>query len=481
MYFNNKKHTVEYGIAGTIGKNDMPDRKVLITEGVGTNADFITFGGANPFRFYSNLDIANVNGKLEYELKLGENENSKPKHIIKIGYNGDLSKYDFFNRTIRVNTTTILPSTTIDTNNPQAFFDSNSNNLFYLGIEDPTYKVNILQYINAGYLNYNRNWKKLSLDIGARVEYLFRETRSRTETGDLTKKLDKNKYSPLDINPVLNIKYEVTEQSNLRFTASKTSTKPRFREILPFRFQDGDGNFTSGNKDLKNTQNYNIDFKYEFFPSQGALIAASLFGKRIVDPITRLVEGNSTGLLTKYDNFEEATLYGIEFESAFNLSYIFKESPLANRFTFGLNTIYMKSNEKADPAKFPRLTTTDRSLQGASDFIINTDVVYDLIKNDRTESKLSFIFNTFSERIYAVGTDSAADIAQKPINMLDFTWRNTFSKKYQVNFTIRNILNDDILAVQNPTKEVAVPSRFSNVNNQLTQGVNFGLEFSYTF
>ena len=65
--------------------------------------------------------------------------------------------------------------------------------------------------------------------------------------------------------------------------------------------------------------------------------------------------------------------------------------------------------------------------------------------------------------------------------MLDFTWRNTFSKKYQLNLTVKNILNSDILATQDPTKPIANPSQFSNVNNRLTQGTNVALEFSYTF
>jgi hypothetical protein len=107
--------------------------------------------------------------------------------------------------------------------------------------------------------------------------------------------------------------------------------------------------------------------------------------------------------------------------------------------------------------------------------------VYDLIKNEKVESKISFIYNTFSDRIYAVGTDGAADIKQKPINMLDFTWRNSFQKKYQLNLTIKNILDANILATQDPTRPVVDPANFSNVNNLMTQGTNVSLEFSYTF
>lgn len=483
LYFKEKKHTLEYGIAATIGKNNMPDRKTLITEGVGENADFVTFNGANPFRFYSILDNLNVNGKVEYEIKFGNDVDGKSKNIIRFGYAGDMTNYDFFNRTIRVNGGGNLTDTTIDTNNPQAFFDTNFDNgsLFYASTSDPTYKVKIAQFINAGFLNYNRNWEKLTADLGVRFEYMFRETKSRTETSTVTSPFEIKLYDPIDFSPILNLKYALNDKTNMRFTASKTSTKPRFREILPFRYQDGDGNFSIGNPDLKNTQNYNVDLKYELFPNQTSMVAVALFGKHIQDPITRLLEGTSTGFLTKYVNFEEANLYGIELESNFSLDLIFGETFFAKRTTFGINTIFMKSEEKADKAKFPRITSTDRSLQGASDFIINADIVYELIKNEKVESKVSFIYNTFSDRIYAVGTDGASDIKQKPIDILDFTWRNTFSKKYQLNLTVKNILNSEILATQDPTRPIANPSQFSNINNRLTQGVNIGLEFSYTF
>ena len=461
----------------------MPDRKTLITEGVGQDADFVTFNGANPFRFYSVLDNLNFNGKAEYEIKFGNEIEGKSKNIVRFGYAADMTTYDFFNRTIRVNGGGNLNDTTIDTDNPQLFFDTNfdNGNLFYASTSDPTYKVKVAQFINAGFLNYNRNFEKLTLDLGVRFEYMFRETKSRKETSSVNTPFDVAVYDPIDLSPVLNLKYELNEKTNLRFTASKTSTKPRFREILPFRYQDGDGNFSIGNPDLKNTRNYNVDLKYELFPSQTSLLAVAIFGKHIQDPITRLLEGTSTGFLTKYVNFDEANLFGAELESNFGLDLVFGETFFSKRTSFGINAIFMKSEEKADKVKFPRITSTNRSLQGASDFIINADIVYDLIKNDKVESKVSFIYNTFSDRIYAVGTDGASDIKQKPIDMLDFTWRNTFSKKYQLNLTVKNILNSDILAIQDPTRPVANPSQFSNINNRLTQGVNVGVEFSYTF
>ncbi|OYX83002.1 MAG: hypothetical protein B7Y83_12955 [Flavobacteriales bacterium 32-34-25] len=483
LYFKDKKHTLDYGIAASLGKNEMPDRKTLLSEGEGENAEYITFNGADPFRFYSELENFNVNGKLSYEIKWKENEDGVFKNALKFGYNGDMTSYDFFQRTIRIFGGSGLTDTTLNTNDPQAFFDNafNSGSLSYRSTADPTYKVEISQFINAGYINYNKNWNKFILDLGLRVEYLFRETTYRTEETDFSKPSLKLEYDPLDFSPVVNLKYMPSDRTNIRFTASRTSTKPRFREILPFRYSDGDGNFAIGNEKLINTTNYNGDLKYEIFPTPTSLFSATAFAKYIENPISRLLTGTSTGFLTSYDNFESATLFGLELETSIGLDNFFKDSDFAKRFNIGFNTILMKSKEEADKAKFPQLTNTSRSLQGASDFIINADIAYEIIKNDRTESKINLIFNTFSERIYAVGVDRADDIKEQPINMLDFTWRTTFNKKYQLNFSAKNILNQKFNTTQDATRELANPATYSNINQQLSLGTNIGLEFSYTF
>mgnify|MGYP006142483665 CR=1 FL=1 len=483
LYFNDKKHTIDYGIATTIGKNNMPDRKILITEGVGNDANYVTFNGVDPFRFFSILNNFNMNGKLEYQLGFGDKKDNKYANVVRLGYNGDITLYEFFNRTIRVNGGGTLTNTEMDAENPQEFFNQgfDNGNLFYRSTADPTSKVDITQFINAGLLSYTKNWNKITLDLGLRVEYMLRETKYKTETSTVNSPFLKKKYTPLDFNPVLNIKYMVTEKANIRLTASKTSTKPRLREILPFRYQDGDGSFTFGNPDLKNTINYNFDLKYEIFPNQSSLISATAFAKYIENPISRLLQGTSTGFLTKYDNFDSATLYGLELEASIGLDNLFKESIVAKKTSIGVNTIIMKSEEEASPERFPRLTSTSRSLQGASNFIINTDIAFEILKNESNESKVSLIYNTFSDRIYAVGTDGAADITQKPIHQLDFTWRNTFNKKYQLNLSVRNILNQKFKATQDPTNPIAYPERFSNVNQLLNLGINAGLEFSYTF
>src|SRR5690606_450514 len=160
LYFNEKKHSLDYGIAGTIGMNDMPDRKILIAEGTGADASYVTFNGADPFRYYSMLDNFNVNGKLEYQVDFGEGTaDGRSANILRAGFNSDMTQYKFFNRTLRVNGSANLDDTTLNTDNPQQFFDANfdNGNLYYVSYADATYKNALSQITNAAFLNYTRN------------------------------------------------------------------------------------------------------------------------------------------------------------------------------------------------------------------------------------------------------------------------------------------------------------------------------------
>ncbi len=98
--------------------------------------------------------------------------------------------------------------------------------------------------------------------------------------------------------PVVNAKYELTENSNLRFNGSKTITRPVTMELLPLQYISPDGKSILGNPNMKNSDNYNIDFKYELFPKNNELISAGLFAKQIQNPIERIFIAGAGGSWT---------------------------------------------------------------------------------------------------------------------------------------------------------------------------------------
>lgn len=481
--WENKKHQLHFGGSGSLGNNKVPDRKVLRTAGLGAEAEYITTNGINPFKFYQTLENINYNTRLEYELGLQPNEEDGFDTKIRIGHNFDVIEYDFFTRFITVQATGIdLPD--LDTNNPESFFQQGFSEGFlsYNSTFDPTATSKVDQYINAGYLNISKEWNTLLVDIGVRAEYApreitFREPLDRPETA-----YQILKYDPLDISPSLNIRYNHTEKSNIRLAASITTTRPRLREILPTVYQDGDGNQVIGNPELLNSKNYNLDLKYEIFPSNSQLFAITAFGKYLENPIERLARSTSVGYRTYFDNFEEAFLYGLELEGRFNIGNMLKTENL-EKLNFGFNGILMSSNATADDndPRFAAVTNKDRSLQGASDWGINADLGYEIFRTNQSESTVNLIFNTFGRRIYAVGVEGADEIYEKPLNQLDLSWNTKFNNHWELRLTARNILNEETLFTQDPTQQIRFPDRFSNVIEGFDVGTTFGANVTYTF
>lgn len=486
LQWEEKKHQLHFGGSVGIGNNNVPDRRVLRAAGSGEDAEYITTNGIDPFKFYQELENKNANARLEYELGLQPNDNTDFDTKIKVGYNFDAIEYDFFNRLISVDidqsSQEALPP--LNTNDPEAFFQQGFSDgyLFYANTADPAAKSRILQYINAGYIDFSKQWGEFLFQLGARAEYAYREIVYREPLSSIDDQYLKEEYNPFDISPSLNVKYTMNEKSNLRFAASKTITRPRLREILPTVYQDGDGNQVIGNPDLINSTNYNADLKYEFFPSSSEVIAIGAFGKYLENPIERLSRATSIGYRTFFDNFDEAYLFGLELETKLNIGNITKSEALED-LTFGFNGILMNSNASTSPdnPRFAAVTNKDRKLQGASDWGVNTDLAYQLINREKLNSTVNLIFNTYGKRIYAVGVEGADDIYEKPINQLDFSWNTDFNDTWGLRFTVRNILNEKTMFTQNPTQEIMFPDRFSNVTESFDRGVTFGLNVTYKF
>lgn len=475
LEWENKKHQLHFGGSGSMGNNNVPDRRVLRAAGTGENAEYITTNGINPFKFYQELENVNFNSRIEYELGLQRQEDEEFSTRIKFGYNFDGIQYDFFTRTITAQASqTALPN--LDTNDPEAFFQQGFSEGFlsYASTFDPTSNSKIDQFIQAGYLNLLKEWDDVLLDIGVRAEYAPREITFKNPLDRPDTPYKQINYEPFDFSPSFNLKYNLTEASNLRLASSITTTRPRLREILPTVYQDGDGNQVIGNPDLLNSRNYNVDLKYEIFPTNSELLAITAFGKYLENPIERLARSTSVGYRTFFDNFEEAYLYGLELEARIDLG---------NAVSFGFNGILMDSRASAaeNDQRFAAVTNKERRLQGASNWGINADLNYILFDRGNTESSLNLIYNTFGKRIYAVGVEGADEIYEKPINQVDIVWSTQLNNNWGFRLSARNILDEETLFYQDPTQAVRFPNDFSNVVESFDLGTTFGASLTYKF
>nr|WP_315191366.1 outer membrane beta-barrel protein [uncultured Flavobacterium sp.] len=475
------KHTVKAGGAYVKTSFQQPDRKFIT--GIKTNDNEInmSYGGNNLNRQY--LD---VNGNfyfssfLEYNLKFG---NKEKLNNLSIGYNSFIndmnSSYRFFSarRNIDKNYTASLNSISENINE-----DINNGIIYTQEESNGDYKVKLNQFVNAGYFNLFMTFgEKWDLNAGLRAESSTREIKYREQGDPYGSAYRKKTDDKLDILPSVNLKHLLNDNSNLRISVAKTITRPVAMELLPINYINADATSESGNPNLLNSENYNADFKYELFPNNKELFAVGVFGKMINNPIERVFKptANSGGQITTFKNSEQAVIFGAEIEMLFQLSRI--NESLSN-FSFGFNTSLMSTDVKIDLKKQGNEleNSSNRKLQGASNWLINTDLKYDFTLNKEWKNSMTLVYNVYGDRIFAVGSSGIDHIYEKSFSKLDFVWSSLISKNIELKLAVDNILNPSYKKElgSNSTLEITEESL---VLKEYKKGVGFSINIGYTF
>ena len=251
-------------------------------------------------------------------------------------------------------------------------------------------------------------------------------------------------------------------------------------ESLDINLINADGTTERGNSDIENSENLNADLKFELFPTSKEMFAATLFAKYIDNPIERTIQASATGSgqTITYFNNDSATLFGAEFEFLVQLSRLHDN---LNGFSFGLNTSLMITEatvNKNRPGYFD--TFEKRNLQGASNWLINSDIKYEFNIGSTSKNTASLVYNVYGERIYAVGIAGNDHIYEKPFHKLDFVWGSTINKKWDLKFSIDNILNP-LYKRELGTESLIPISASSLLLQSFKRGVGFSTSISYTF
>lgn len=240
--------------------------------------------------------------------------------------------------------------------------------------------------------------------------------------------------------PSLNLKYALTDNSNLRASASMSYTLPQFIETAFFRNSFSTYS-TIGNKDLVPVENTNFDLKWELFPSQGELFAIGAFYKRLKNPIARIETGNN--VMTYFNVGSSAQVAGAELEIKKNLITTANENG-ENVLSVGANVSYLYTTQKLEDPKANFTNYNGESaLQGASPLLVNADISY-LLNGKNWKWTSAIVLNYFSDRIFAIGTQGFQNVIEKDIPMLDFVSSASLNKHWGINIRLRNILNPEI-------------------------------------
>ena len=275
------------------------------------------------------------------------------------------------------------------------------------------------------------------------------------------------------------LKYEVNERQNLRFGASKTYTLPQFIERALFIYEKVNES-KIGNPNLYESDDYNFDLKWEFFPKNEELISVTAFGKYIQNPMNEVTIASSTNDISYVNTGDFGYVAGAEIEYR-KLLWNF-DSANTKKLSAGINASYLYSKQDLSSTKVIKetdynvaFTNSSSKFTGASDLLLNADVSFLNEWNDKKNNiTTTLAYSHFSDRIYAIGTNDRGNLIDKGFGTLDFIAKSKLNNKWNLGIVFKNILNPAIERVQENTNETITVLSYK-------KGINFSVNLNYQF
>lgn len=271
-----------------------------------------------------------------------------------------------------------------------------------------------------------------------------------------------------DFFPALNLKYTLNDEQSLRFSASRTVTRPAFVEMAPFLYRESYGSAAlRGNADLKNGYNINLDLRYELFPSHSTdMFSITGYFKVLQSPIERIQEAEGGSTVHSFRNAGDGIATGIEIEG---------RKEIIKDLRIGANASFMYTNVKL-PEGEGIYTESQRALQGASPYLVNADLSYAPRFGTDKQLIMALVYNLQGPRIHTVGIYGLGDVKQDALHTLDFVATYQINEHFSVKAEVKDLLNSTIRFKQD------VPEAGKKVTVESFQpGTGAEIGFSYRF
>lgn len=435
----------------------------------------------NTYRFWSNLNENTFGGKVDYSKSLNWGNTSSS---FKAGVLAQYKTRNFSARAFRYEQASVINfnSALLTLPAEKVFSDATMYaNGFYLNeITNNTDRYDASSMLTGSYAmvdnKFNDKWR---LIWGLRVETFGYDV----ETGNVSGTREMINRDYVDVLPSANLIYSFNNKTNIRFSASKTVSRPDFREVANFSFYDiVRGAIVRGNANLERSQNTNLDLRFETYPQSGEIISATVFYKHFKNPIEQRLSGESTFEYQVLTFFNPATAvsYGIELDFRKKLSFI-GAGKLWDNLTFSANTSLIKSSVNLQGAE-NNSYDADRPMQGQSPYLLNFGLSYNDNKGNWGGSVL---FNRVGHRIETVGAVGLPDIYENGRSVLDFqVSKKLIKNKAEFKLNVANLLNARQIFYNNV--EGSKTRRAYKESEDRVQwgnlfGVNIGVGFSYNF
>ena len=410
-------------------------------------------------RYFGSLDEEEWNGNLAMRWKWNEN------NFLKLGVNYKNKSRDYKATRFYYNLNKIDPVIT-DIYDTDGFLNQENiadGNVVVQRVMQPKDSYRAGNEIYSGYLLTDfYPVPSLLVNLGVRYEISRQWVDYATDGGDWyaeRRNLDKN-----DLFPTLNLKYTVNDAHSIRFSASRTVTRPSFIEMAPFLYQESYGSAQiRGNNELQNGYNYNFDLRYEHFGKNGDMISLTAYFKYLDSPIERIQALQGGATLHSFQNADNGMAGGMEVEL---------RKQLMKDLRLGANISYMYTNVKLPEGG--AYTNKERPLQGASPILANADLTYSPRFGEERQLNLALLYNLQGSRIHAVGVSKLGDIKQQTLHTLNFSAGYDINSHFSLKLQVNDLLNRAVIFKQE------VPSTGEEVEvERYKKGANLEIGFSY--
>jgi len=483
-----ERFKINWAAGYNIVNDDQPDRTWnyfnLTPNGYTINSQ----SAPNNNRYWQELVENELNGLISAEYKIFKTDGGDYNGKIQFGYNGRMKKRDFEATQYNFKVRNENLGDIVDPDNLDVYYNQENldNGLYQIttfrgnfqvpgALRPQTYNGDLDIHAGFASIEYTFN-PRLTAVLGLRAEIISQfvkfDTAIRPEGEE---QLDKT-----GILPNLLVKYSLNDKQNLRFAFSKTYTLPQFKERAPFVYERGTQAYY-GNPDLYESDNYNLDIKWEIFPTTEEVFSATVFGKYIQNPINEIVTNSSTNDISWANTGDYGYAYGVEIEAR---KTIFKvEETNSKRLTAGLNVSYLKTEQELSDEKVARentivsanFTHKKSAFSGASDILGNADISYFTEWNQKRSNLTATVaYNLFSDRIFALGTQQKGDLVEKSVGTLDFIVRSKLTENIGLGLTAKNLTDPTIKMVQENANGDALFQTYK-------KGLGISLSINYQF
>lgn len=455
----NSDWTINWRGSYSKSSSDEPDRRQLMYEKDGDEWKLFKLNRQETMRYFGYLNEKEWVADLNTVYHFGDN------NLLRFGacykdknrkFNSTRFYYNFsgFNPVIR----NVLWSSDF-----MNYGNISNRDITIIRDQQPKDQYNAGHTIYAGFINSEfYPVSNFLVNLGIRYEHSTQWVDYATDGGQQQKNtLEKN-----DFFPAIHLKYIIDSSNSLRFSVSRTVTRPSFIEMAPFLYQESYGSaMLRGNAELKNGYNYNFDMRYEFYDTENTsnMFSVTGYAKLLNQPIERTQILSGGAAVHSFQNANNGMAAGVEIEL---------RREIIKNLRIGLNGTYMYTNVKLPDGG--AYTHSQRSLQGASPYLINADLSYSAELKKGHLFTATAIYNVQGPRIHAVGISGLGDEKQDALHSLDLVTTFCINKHLNMKLQLKDIISHDIVFRQ----EIKTGSKVEVERYSRGTGIELGVIYS---